>query len=808
MQGINRAALLYRLMIIAVLGGGLAVCAANRADAQQDNTGLPPVDVRIEAQPLNAALVQAGREFGVVVVAPENLTENKTAPSVFGALTADQAINRLLAGSGLEARRLANGAFVVSPRAAAPNATAAPAGDRAGARAGEGGVDMAVLRAETLIVTAQKREENIQDVPISLSVFSAEEIQASNFIVLEDYALRTPNMSFQNNGGGARTLFSLRGIGGGNIASGTGTPVGFYVDEIILNPTGGLRQNDLALFDLERIEVLRGPQGTLFGRNTIGGAVNLVTRKPDERFSGRVIAGLERFGTYSVQGHINVPLTDKVFVQGSAIYRETDGFIENTTTGKTLSSGATGGRLALRIVPAEALTIDLTAMRNELRYDGLQTIPEANFDAGRYEAALPFQVENQVKSNLFSARVNYDAGGFDVISLTAYNDFDADETLDATGFLGPVPAFAVFLTTQETISQEVRVQSNNPDAGFRWLVGANYARTKDALETTLTVGTPDNPIQVAGSQIQSGRVENIAVFANFDIALNDVLTFTAGARYSWDEYDFVTINGTAFPGSNEAFTPRFNLQYQPSDTLLLYASVSRGYRAGGVDTQVFDPDPTDELTSAYDPETAWNYEIGVNATLFDERLFVRAAAFLTDYDDIQAVFFLPGPLLETITTNGASARIYGVELDVSFFPDDYLSLNANLGLLNTEFTSFDDSPEGDLTGNRLSYAPDVSLSVVGQYYRPLSEAIDGFIRLEFTYRSDQEGRNNNNPTELQPGYDLVNIRAGIETEHFKLEVYGENVFDKRYLTNRRPGQVITVTPGRPATWGVRASAWF
>ena len=766
--------------VIAVIASGLSASAQDAVKMQ----------VNIPSQSLQSALAAIGDDYGVTIVAPGALVRGKTAPPVTGEMTIDQAVARLLDGSGLEARRSSSGAIMVAMAVAEP----------------AGYAEEALRIEEAIIVTARKRDEDLQDVPISVTVFDDEEIQNSNFETFADYALRTPNISFQNNGGAARTVFAIRGVGGGNVASGTGTAAGFYLDEIILNPTGGLRQNDLALLDLERIEVLRGPQGTLFGRNTIGGAVNLITRKPNETLSGRVTAGLERFGSYSVQGHVNVPIADGIYLQGSGLHRNTDGFIENTTNGETLSSGASGGRLALRLVPVDALTIDLAAMRNEVRYDALQGITEENFDAELFETPLPFQDENDVLSDLFTARIQYSAPGFDVISLTAFNEFDASETFDITGLLGPAPAFGDITTSQENISQELRVQSRRQDARINWLVGANYSKTDDRLERIGAFGTPDNPGMTVQTQVETGDVQNIAVFANVDIALNDLFTLTLGGRYSWDEYDLVAVNDTVFSGSNEAFTPSFTLQYQPSDDLMVYGTISRGYRPGGVDTDFFDPDPSDDTTSEYDPETAWNYEIGANATWLDGMMVGRASAFYLDFNDIQAVFFTPGGLFETITTNGAAARIYGAEFDVSVFPTAALSFNFNLGLLDTEFTDFADSPQGDLTGNSLPYAPAVNLSAVGEYRHPISGALDGFFRAEYSYRSDQEGRNNNNPVELQPAYDLLNLRFGVATSNFEFEIYGENVLDEVYFTNRRPGPTITVTPGRPAIWGVRATA--
>ncbi|MEM9313532.1 MAG: TonB-dependent receptor [Pseudomonadota bacterium] len=780
-----------RLAVLALLAAAL-LSAASAAHAQAQRYRLD-----IPAQPLTSALMQIGRQYDISVMAEDSLLQGLSAPAIDGTFSALEAVTQALASSGLAAQELASGGIVVvaadAARDSSPDASAASGG----------------AKIEEVFVTALKREALLQDVPMSLTVFDSSEILSSNFVNFEDYALRTPNVSFQNNGGAARTLFTIRGVGGNNIASGTGTSVGMYVDEIILNPTGGLRQNDLALFDLERIEVLRGPQGTLFGRNTIGGAINHVTRKPSEEFTGRLTAGLERFNAYSVEGHVSVPISDRVFLQASALDRETDGFITEINSGEELGGGGTGGRLALRLLPMDGLQIDLAAMRNEVRYDALQAVAEESFDRGDYEVPLAFIPENEVQSDLYSARIEYTTENFNFVSITAYNEFDAVETIDITGFLGPGPAFLTGGPTQENLSQELRVESNDVGAKLRWLLGANYSKTDDLSASTVFLGDPANPGAAVLTQSLSGEAENTAVFASLDLELGRGYSLTAGGRYSWDDYELDPGAGVVFPGSSQEFTPSITLTYQADENSLLYATVSKGYRPGGVDTTVFNNMGTDSpITSEYGPEVAWNYELGANATFLDGLLTGRASLFYLDYEDIQSVFFLPPSNLDTITTNGAAAEIYGAEIDVHLYPTDYLHFNVNLGLLDSEFTDFADSPQGDLTGNELPFAPNVNFSAMAEYSWTPFDGSDAFLRAEYTYRSDQEGRNNNNPIEQQPGYDLLNLRAGIAFKNYELELYGENVLDEEYFTNRRPGPIVAVVPGRPAIWGIRGTARF
>ena len=748
---------------------------------------------RIEqpAAPLKEALLRVADAYGVNVIFTDDLVAGKTAPALSGELTAIEALEALLAGSDLSVSQAQSGALVIKARIAVKAKAAAAPPPR--------------LVEDIIYVTAQKRKQDLQKVPLSLAVFESDEILLSNFDSLSDYAFRTANFSFSNNGNRSRSILAVRGVSDENVAA-TGTTVGFYLDEVSLNPTGGLRQNDLALLDLERIEVLRGPQGTLFGRNTIGGAINLVSRKPNETLSAQLTAGVERYSTYFVQGHVNVPIADGIYVLGSAMQRATDGFVTNSFLDQGFGNSQTGGRVALRLEPTNALTIDLAAMRNVTRFDGLQSITEPDFDARNYDAPIDFQPENKVESDLLTARIEYETPYFDIISLTAYNQFDRPEAFDGDGSPTPFATVSSF-TTEESFSQELRLQSNGDDSRLIWTFGGFYGRTEDANSFEFVIGDPANPLQQIASSTE-GTVENLAVFGELEFPILNKLTMTLGARYSRDDVSLTNTAGEVFEGPSDALTPKIGLLYQLNEDTLVYFTASRGYKPGGFDTSFIDDDLSDEITSSYDPETAWNYEIGVNASFFDNRLTSRATLFYLDWTDIQSTFFIGALGLNTLVTNAGAARSIGAELELTARPTDELMFNVNLGLLDAEYTDFDDTPQGDLTGNTLPLAPTVSLSLVGEYRRDVVADYEGFFRTEYNYRSTQEGRNNNNAIERQPAVGLLNLRTGVRADFWELVLYGENVLDKRFFTNRRPGAAPipnTVTPAQPATWGLRAT---
>lgn len=542
---------------------------------------------------------------------------------------------------------------VIATGIALAQETTVPAQEKTNQAQQETSSEKSVLLLKEVTVTARKREENLLEVPLSITVIENEELLRANIDSVSDYVVRTPNMTFANNGNASRSIFAIRGVTDLNVA-GTGSSIGFYVDEVSMNPTGGLRQNDMALLDLERIEVLRGPQGTLFGRNTIGGAINLVTRKPDNEKSARVTGGYERFGTYYIQGFANVPvIDDRLAVRLSGVHNHSDGFVENSFLGRNFNNGRSGGRVAVRARLSDALVADITAQQLETRFDGIQTILEPEFDAGGLDSPVNYLPGNTISSKLLTARFTYSAPVLDVISLTAYNTFEMKDPFDADG--GPAGNRVVDRFTDEiNFSQELRLQSTNPNSRIQWTLGGFYGKTKDNLAFDLIGYAP-----VTLSRASSGEVENLAVFGQADIQVTDSLILIAGARYSRDDVRLVNTSGAAFEGPSDAFTPKFGLRYAFNENLHTYATASRGYKPGGFDTFFTDNNPDDNIGAAYGPETAWNYEVGVKVSAYGGRLVADAAIFYLDWQDLQVPFQFD--VLEQVTTNAASARSIGAK---------------------------------------------------------------------------------------------------------------------------------------------------
>ncbi|MEM6583016.1 MAG: TonB-dependent receptor [Pseudomonadota bacterium] len=766
----------------------MGLLAATLAQAQTSDRP-DTYEFDIAAQPLSGALVEFSETTRKQVSADANAIRGIGSNAVSGTRDAGAALREMLRGTGLVLELINGDNFVI-------RASGNPERPESSAH-----------RIEETIVTARKREELLQEIPMSVTVFNDEDILRSNIERLSDYAVQTPNFSFQNNGNRSRTILSLRGVSDENVG-GTGTAVGYYMDQISLNPTGGLRQNDMALIELERIEVLRGPQGTLFGRNTIGGAINLVSRKPrTDAFGARVTLGVERYDTYYGHGHLNIPISERVALLISGMGRESDGFIDNPHLNDSFGNSAAGGRVALRAQPVDDLLVDMAAMRNVTKFDGLQTIGESDFDAGNLVSSLGYMPTNKVDSELYSMKLAYTLRSIDLISLSAYNRFDRPEGFDSDG--SPFDIVTVdAVTKQDTFSQELRLQSNDQSAAWMWTVGLYYAETEDDNDFSILFGPRDNP-SLTQRTVSNGKIKNSAVFGETDIDLTDALTLTLGARYSEDDVKLVNPAGESFEGDFDEFTPKLGLSYQINASTLWYATAAKGYKPGGFDIFFIDDMTEQQSTTEYGAETAWTYETGVNAGFFDDSLLARATVFYTEWEDIQSVFFLPPLNLNTLIQNAGAAEIYGAELELIWYPFDGLTLDWRLGLLDSEYTDFKNTPEGDLTGNTLPYAPELSFSWIGDYRLPVWRDYDVFFRAEYSYRSSQEGRNDNNVIERQPSYDLLNLRTGLENARYTFTVYAQNALDEEYFTNRRENPIEnTVTPGQPFTWGVSLTARF
>lgn len=553
---------------------------------------------------------------------------------------------------------------------------------------------------EVVVVTAQKREQNLQDVPIAITVFSQEALNRSGIVDMQGISMRTPSF-YAGQKDAASSQFSIRGIGSTDDGAAADNSVIVYVDEVPIGRAAGM---DLDLFDLERVEVLRGPQGTLFGRNAVGGAISLVTKKPTEEFEADFETTVGDFNRLDFRGRLSGQIAENLYGKVSLSSRNRDGVLDSTIDEvpnsaelfpnrsqsllrsiKALDIDVSTIRGALRYVPSEALEINLSAAISTLDQAGPQRVfIGENQDFGRGgDALLPglrgdFHKEffedpgfAEIDTESAAANINYSfANGYQLTSISSYRKVDSavndvisteaqTRAIMATGVTNPVviaPAANDFSEISETFTQELRVMSPD-DQPLRFVAGVFYLHENVHRNETVNLGLlqrlTDGSINVLAPPGESGdnqfvSVDSYAAFAEASYELFTGLDLTLGGRFTRDEKDITRI-GTAdgivvanpFFVQNSAtfeeFTPKAMISYKPIDNLMAFASYSQGFKSGG-----FQGRGTTALavSTPFGPEIADSYEFGIKATLFGGRLLLNPTVFHTDFSDLQVVELL------------------------------------------------------------------------------------------------------------------------------------------------------------------------
>lgn len=553
---------------------------------------------------------------------------------------------------------------------------------------------------EEVIVTAQKREENVQSVPIAISVFSGDTLDKLGIVDLQGISDRTPGFNMGNKDAASSQL-SIRGIGSTDDGAAADNSVIVYVDEVPIGRAAGM---DLDLFDLERVEVLRGPQGTLFGRNAVGGAVSLVTLKPTEELKIKMEATIGDLHRQDFRGLISGKVTENLFGKLAFSSRSNNGFLDSTideipnfsehfpNLSKSLADEVNAMdvdrstmRGGLRYVPNDALEINLTGTYSTLDQTGPQRVfigDNQTFGIGG-DALLPgfrddvhkefFEDPGFARIDSYSAvlHVDYDFGNdYLLTSISAYRELDSavndvistaaqTRAILGTG-VGPstviAPAANDFDEQSETYTQEFRITSPGGNR-FEWVAGVFFmhedVRRNETVNLGLLTRDANNVVSVLAPPGESGddqkvNVDSYAVFAQLSYEIMDGLDLTLGGRWTEDEKD-ISREGTAdgivvrvpFSVTNSAsfdkFTPKVVLAYTPVDDVMVFGSFSRGFKSGG-----FQGRGTSEaaVKDAFGPETADSYELGMKATFFDGRFQINPTVFHTDFKDLQVVELL------------------------------------------------------------------------------------------------------------------------------------------------------------------------
>jgi iron complex outermembrane receptor protein len=710
------------------------------------------------------------------------------------------------------------------------------------------------VQIEEVVVSARRRKETIQETPVAVTSVSAAQMEAVGATEISDLHGAVPNLLFTPAVSGFQTAnVSIRGLSFADNEKSFDPSVALVVDGVFQGSnTAQLMDN----FDLASIEVLRGPQGTLFGRNTIGGVINVTRTRPTGAWGAKLGVDYGRFDTFSARAVVNVPLVeDKLAAKFFYFHTQTDGFQKQGARAigfeghvsdvgdRRGGSNSENYGLALLFTPTEDFSALLTLEQQSSRFD------QANANICKTGELLcdlePLNERNRnstsdlytVFSGKFPAHgrtpaatleLNADVGGVHLVSVTGYRRVFERQRTDFSG-----SSLNFYVTDRKQrfyqFSEELRA-SGNITSDLDYVVGGYYYNGEYQLTQYTTFAGVENP----EPQITRGQSETAAVFGDFNWAFADKWRLSFGGRYSWDKKTNQTrYLGLQFPkasvSSNE-FTPKIGVDFRPNDDVMFYGVFSRGYRSGGFSGRGLSEFAA---TTPFQPETVDSFEGGLKTSWFDRRLDLNLAAFHTKYDNIQQSTTIPfagGQGNQTIITNASSAEINGIEVDLTARPVPALTIRASLGLLDAKFGKFL-TQEGtpaiyDYSDVDLIYAPDVTASISFEYTIPASYgewSVSGSYRYIDPY-DQQIGRDatvapplvngvfkvpSNDPRVRTKAENLIDasvaLVAPMANGKVRISVFGRNLLDER-----GPAAAFTVAglwsfanPHEPRTFGVQ-----
>lgn len=705
------------------------------------------------------------------------------------------------------------------------------------------------LGIEEIIVTARKREESLQTVPLAVTAIRAEDLEVRSARNIADVLRLAPNVTFAAGGaaGGSAAQVYIRGVGQGDFAITSDPGVGIYVDGVYLGrSTGSL----LDVLDLERVEVLRGPQGTLFGRNTVGGAVSFTSQKPTGELGGYVQATVGRYNRIDGRASLDFPIvTDRLAAKVSVASLNRDGYQRRSIDDLDLGDqDALVGRAVFLLNASEnidfTLTVDGTRRREESVPQSLVGIANTAL-LGLYNATVGASLGTPLTaayitndrylthatgpsvSNVdnwgVSGVIDVDLSPVRIKSITSYRDLELLFARETDG--SPLPYLEVINDDEQTqFSQELQLTTPLFNDRADLLVGLYYFRERasDNSIAWIASGLSDFiPMDLSRLDSNNVKTNSYAAFSELNVNVIDKLRFTIGARYTHEKksYDVVAVRanlGTTFVGplslSDDwsSFTPKVSLDFQATDSVMLYASFSKGFRSGGFNSRA---NSNVDVTS-YDPEKLDNFEVGLKSDLLDRRLRFNATAFYSNYKDMQVNVIRPVGLsfINTID-NAAKSRIKGVELEAVAEPAEGLVFNGAVGYADAEYRKLDPGVTFTID-SKLIETPKWTANVGMQYGFAVGNLGQLTLRGDYFYRSRVYHDVFNSELIAQPGYSLVNARATLLTANDAVEiaVFGANLTNKTYnlfgvnaLTSLG---IASVQYARPREWGVEAKYRF
>jgi iron complex outermembrane recepter protein len=673
----------------------------------------------------------------------------------------------------------------------------------------------AAVQEEEVVVTAQKRPEPAQEVPISLTVIPQQTLEDAQIDSLQEIANNTPNFSFfpTNAGGSDFSYYSIRGLNNFNFLVSQDS-VGYYIDDVPFDFGAFL---DLGLLDLERVEVLRGPQSTLYGRSSPAGVVNIISRPPTNFSEFRIAGGYGNYDSREAQvSYSNAIIPDQLAFRLAGAYRARDGVFENETLDRSVGEREQIlGRAQLLWTPSPEWSVSFNSYVSDSdNGDPVFTRQDADDPFETFKAVDGFV---RLNTNTQALRVGYEGNGLRFTSITARR-FSNQEVLAGDNFNPPLDLARSRIDFDSTVwTQEVRLQSPQNADRFQWLIGGYYESRgfdveNDAFEyTALGASLFGFPSAGQNRVIAEQDRDTYAVFGQIDYKPIAALTLFAGLRYETSDYDLdrrrvfeaadsVTVLSPRIQDedSSDEVIPRFGLQYRFNPNAVAYATIAKGYRPSGFNYRA---DTADIRT--YQEEITWTYEVGVKTSWLNDRLTANLSLFHNDVEGYQVLLVDEFGFFRSIASADVSAT--GLEFELRAQVATGLEVIAGIGYVDSEFTRYSNPLTGsNFNDNRVPFAPDLTYNLALQYRSPGGI----FARVELigfgtTYFDDA------NQVEQDP-FALVNLRLGYEWRNYGIYVFANNLFDTRYITSgfQFPPPNVTAGFGEPVTYGFQVRGNF
>ena len=775
----------------------------------------------IPQQSVQTALTSLANQANVYLLFPYDQVIAVNANAVQGTYSVQQALNMLLHNTGLSGDLTEGGVLAISRAGANASATenhgkgksmnitnsskrktvlaglvglfAAGGMTQAVAQGGEAATGQSAI--DEIIVTANKREQALQDVPISIVALTGEQLENAGIKNLNDLSYLVPNLSVWEIGPGYQTI-TLRGVG--NIR-GTSSLIGMYLDEAPVSNIP-LKQLDLQATDLARVEVLRGPQGTLYGQGSVGGTIRFITNDPSfDALGGSVGMSLyeSRKGGFSEEltGVLNVPVIDDVLaVRLAATYKNTAGWIDHPATGKSDINDSELSNLRLKTLwqASENLTIKGTAIRHRNDAGASNIInlgdPSESLFQGAVDPASPQGIIDNYE--VYNITADYDFGFASLTSASSYVELEKSEINGAQfAIFSFAPAALAELRSIEALddsqvfSQEIRLSNNAGNSSFDWTLGVFYSdlEYRDQLIGGFEIVVPgvfSLSFPPADDRYTS---ESIAYFGDISYSITDRLIIGVGGRHFEDKRTLQGTSGFISKDTFDNFSAKGYVSFELTDDANIYASVSEGFRSGGFNNEAF---ILDGGPSSYDPESILSYEIGSKSTLLNKKLTTDMALFYSEYTDLQTQDFDPVAAAFGFVNVG-EAVIKGIEFSLQWAATSQFTLGASGNITDAEVTEAGASTP-QIKGDPLDFVPEYSYSLNADYQFAWSETASGFVGVYYNRQGKNSlvARTSNlaQPVVHSESIGFLNAQIGAQWESFSIELFAHNILDEDRVT--------------------------